>query len=396
MGNQPSQPSESQVEELRSRYPELIARAARAISDADILLLCTGAGWSADSGLPVYRDVADVAAYHDRGLTYRDICQPSWVDADPSLFYGFWGTCFNDYRDTPPHEGYSIVRRWADSLRSTRAATDLRTWQRAQAPRACMDAAGCFFCFTSNVDAHSLRVFEPTEVYECHGNLENWQCADAQGSPLQCPTSLAGERDDAEGSEDAKGVDGTNHAGGRRATDREGEPAAVGNMTGVPAMANMAGEANRPRRWAAPPSFRFAVDAQTRLADDGDAAVAADAPAAGFGSNRPRCVHCGGCARPAVMMFMDDGYVEDEDQCERWAAWRSAVAALAPVKGWRVVVLEVGCGANVTTVRSQAESLLQQLSADRVDATLVCERPPSCVNGPTPPLLACVNALPRV
>ena len=23
---------------------------------------------------------------------------------DPELFYGFWGTCYNDYRDTEPHE----------------------------------------------------------------------------------------------------------------------------------------------------------------------------------------------------------------------------------------------------------------------------------------------------
>lgn len=25
---------------------------------------------------------------------------------------GFWGSCFNDYRKTKPHEGYRIVKSW--------------------------------------------------------------------------------------------------------------------------------------------------------------------------------------------------------------------------------------------------------------------------------------------
>jgi hypothetical protein len=32
------------------------------------------------------------------------------------IFYGFWGKCFNDYMETPPHDGYRIVKEWADSL----------------------------------------------------------------------------------------------------------------------------------------------------------------------------------------------------------------------------------------------------------------------------------------
>ena len=55
---------------------------------AQVLLLATGAGWSADSGLAVYRDIADVPAYHELGLTYRDICQPRWLSHDPELFFG--------------------------------------------------------------------------------------------------------------------------------------------------------------------------------------------------------------------------------------------------------------------------------------------------------------------
>ena len=93
--------------------------AADAIRDADVLMLATGAGFSADSGLAVYRDIAEVPAYQERGLTYNSVCEPSWLEADPSLFYGFWGACFNDYRRTRPHRGYEIIRRW-------RSATDAR------------------------------------------------------------------------------------------------------------------------------------------------------------------------------------------------------------------------------------------------------------------------------
>ena len=59
MGNRPSRPTEEQTAELLARQPELLARAASAINHADVLLLATGAGWSADSGLAVYKDVAD-------------------------------------------------------------------------------------------------------------------------------------------------------------------------------------------------------------------------------------------------------------------------------------------------------------------------------------------------
>ena len=37
--------------------------AAVALLNADYLLVCAGAGFSADSGLAVYKDVADLAAY---------------------------------------------------------------------------------------------------------------------------------------------------------------------------------------------------------------------------------------------------------------------------------------------------------------------------------------------
>ena len=39
----------------------------------------------------------------------------------------FWGGCFNDYRNTPPHEGYSIIKKWVEArFKHTKAAATLR------------------------------------------------------------------------------------------------------------------------------------------------------------------------------------------------------------------------------------------------------------------------------
>ena len=155
--------------------------AAAAVAQADVLLMMTGAGWSADSGLAVYRDIADQPAYAARGLTYPDLCQPHVLRDDPALFYGFWGACYNDYKHKHlPHEGYTIVQGWRDTLFSdTPVAEEVR--RHAAAAR---DARGhlvsenkreaklcAFFSFTSNVDAHWTRFCRPGELKECHGCL---------------------------------------------------------------------------------------------------------------------------------------------------------------------------------------------------------------------------------
>ena len=45
---------------------------------------------------------------------YMKLCQPHWVKTDPEIFYGFWGSCFNSYRYTDPHDGYKIVKQWKE------------------------------------------------------------------------------------------------------------------------------------------------------------------------------------------------------------------------------------------------------------------------------------------
>lgn len=43
-------------------FDEQCEKAAKALAEADVLLLVTGIGWSADSGLAVYNDIAKIPA----------------------------------------------------------------------------------------------------------------------------------------------------------------------------------------------------------------------------------------------------------------------------------------------------------------------------------------------
>jgi len=321
MGNGPSVPSEEERLRLIASVDDQCAKAAECICAADALVLFTGAGFSADSGLAVYADVASVPEYFRRGLTYPDLCQPCHLENDPALFWGFWGGCFNDYRRTAPHVGYAIIRKWRDrlfgdttslsvTLKAAQEEANLAILARLGLPcRATSEpypvegCSGAFHVFTSNVDAHSFDYFEPEEVRECHGNTELYQCA------KQC----------------------TN------------------------------------RVWRAPPKMAFNVNLETMLAEPGclplfDITVPANDLVANAtvgatkGRQRqavlsklptqegdvslelfpedefPQCGGCGGAARPAILMFGDDGWTENDEQERRYNMWCSALLDAAGKK----------------------------------------------------------------
>lgn len=337
MGQQISTlPNHKHRHELESRYEELLERAACAISRADVLVLLTGAGWSAESGLAVYCDIASVPAYKERGLSSRDVGDLKWLHEDPSLFYGIWGGFSNQYRDAAVHEGYALVEKWvSERLTDAPAGDELRDLLRrhADAP----EGRRAFFNYTSNVDGHTRRCFGADEVFEMHGCVDAWQCAD--------PACASAMREDGGESGDGGG-DG---------------------------------------RWVCPSEFRFAVDETSGVAPDGAPTAAAGAAAGtrepldadAFASNRPKCVRCGGAARPAVLMWGDDDHLEDAAASRRWTTWVEALRELAEKRYdeddplLNVVLLEVGAGGEVTTVRQQSETLLRDLLDSDADACLI-------------------------
>jgi|OM-RGC.v1.035006914 NAD-dependent protein deacetylases, SIR2 family len=60
MGSKASVPCAAQAEQLRGEVDQNCGRAAAALASADVLVLLTGAGFSADSGLATYHDVARI------------------------------------------------------------------------------------------------------------------------------------------------------------------------------------------------------------------------------------------------------------------------------------------------------------------------------------------------
>lgn len=134
-----------------------LERAAEQIRRARGFVFAAGAGMGVDSGLPDFRgDQGFWKAYPPYarlGLSFVALANPQWFDDDPALAWGFYGHRRNLYRNTVPHEGFAVLRRWA-----------------ARAPRGA-------FVFTSNVDAQFQKAgFAEEQIFECHGSLEHLQC----------------------------------------------------------------------------------------------------------------------------------------------------------------------------------------------------------------------------
>lgn len=72
-------------------------------------------------------------------------------------------------------------------------------------------------------------------------------------------------------------------------------------------------------------------------------------------SDFPKCPHCGGMARPNILMFGDWGWLEQRsaEQNRRMSDWLRKVE--------RLLVIEIGAGTNIPTVRLMGESLPARL-----------------------------------
>nr|WP_306470740.1 Sir2 family NAD-dependent protein deacetylase [Pseudonocardia halophobica] len=114
-----------------------------------------------DSGLPDFRGTEGFwrayPPYEALGLRFEEIADPVHFADDPDLAWGFYGHRLALYRATVPHEGFAVLRRWADR-RPTRV-------------------------FTSNVDGQFQRAgFD--EVAEVHGSIHHLQCLRGCGHPV--------------------------------------------------------------------------------------------------------------------------------------------------------------------------------------------------------------------
>lgn len=137
-----------------------IAAAAEALAGAKKVLISTGAGMSADSGVPTYRDEdgmwRDFEPFTAKGVIPREIAHLDGYQRDPEAAWGFHEWVRRTMRAAEPHAGYEVVRRWVHEMLP--------------------DA----FVLTTNVDGLHLRSgLRPQEVWERYGSIWELQCVDA-------------------------------------------------------------------------------------------------------------------------------------------------------------------------------------------------------------------------
>ena len=94
------------------------------------------------------------------------------------------------------------------------------------------------------------------------------------------------------------------------------------------------------------------IDACTSLTWPADGvAPVIDAAHCQMTSDLPRCPHCGKLARPNILMFNDSHWLEERTNAQdrRFDAWLKTVK--------RPVVIEMGAGTNIPSVRRQGEAI---------------------------------------
>lgn len=138
-------------------FESALRAAANAIAGARSMVIAAGAGMGVDSGLPDFRGNEGFwkayPPFRKLGLSFSQLANPQWFNSHPELAWGFYGHRLDLYRKTQPHEGFAILRRWAEEM-----------------------PAG-YFIFTSNIDGHFQKAgFSEERIYECHGSIELAQC----------------------------------------------------------------------------------------------------------------------------------------------------------------------------------------------------------------------------
>jgi NAD-dependent SIR2 family protein deacetylase len=225
------------------------------LKSSECLLVAAGAGIGVDSGLPDFRGTEGFwRAYPplaNLGIRFEEMANPRWFYDNPSLAWGFYGHRLQKYKTTIPHEGFSILRKWTDSVNAS-------------------------FVFTSNVDGHFQAAnFSDQSIMECHGSIHFLQCLSKCGKDI----------------------------------------------------------------WPFPEDYIFSIDDNLHALEP-----------------LPQCPSCNGLARPNILMFSDFDWDSSREskQNENFQSWVDSN------KSKPLMILEMGAGLAVPTVRSTCEALFDQ------------------------------------
>jgi len=237
-----------------------IKLAAKEISRADALLITAGAGMGVDSGLPDFRGPQGFWRAHPvlakLGLSFEEMANPRWFEADPGLAWAFYGHRLQLYRGATPHAGFTRLLEIG------------------------RNKSHGYFVFTSNVDGQFQKAgFASERIVECHGSIHHFQCS------AGCTREI----------------------------------------------------------WPADHEMVRLDSASFRALEP-----------------MPRCRHCPALARPNILMFGDCSWVDQrtEEQFQRFSAWLGQLVEQSA----RLVVVEVGAGSAIPTVRKTSERVIARLN----------------------------------
>lgn len=132
--------------------------AAKALKEADALLISAGAGMGVDSGLPDFRGNEGFwKAYPPiakLGISFTEMANPQWFKEKPELAWAFYGHRLNLYRKTKPHKGFQQLLKIAKEKEFG------------------------YFVYTSNVDGQFQKAgYSDDRINEVHGSIHHFQCS---------------------------------------------------------------------------------------------------------------------------------------------------------------------------------------------------------------------------
>jgi len=129
-----------------------LERAAGLLRDAKRVLVITGAGMSADSGLPTYRGIGglyDTDRTED-GVAIEDALSGAMFERDPALTWKYIAQIEAACRGAAPNRGHAVLAEWTSRFE-----------------RLCV--------LTQNVDGFH-RIAGSDDVIEMHGNIHGLSC----------------------------------------------------------------------------------------------------------------------------------------------------------------------------------------------------------------------------
>ena len=160
-----------------TKFDSAFLHAADLIAGANALVIAAGAGMGVDSGLPDFRGTDGFwrayPALAKAKVNFAEVASSGTFVEDPTLAWGFYGHRLCLYRETSPHAGFDLLRKWAE-----RMPLGARV-------------------FTSNVDGQFQKAgFSEEDVHEYHGSIHHLQCMEECDSGVWSAQGFAPEVDE--------------------------------------------------------------------------------------------------------------------------------------------------------------------------------------------------------